>query len=88
MLANRWEELRGALSTVRQKEGYDLALLMVTDILQETTHLLHAGRPVALLRRAFGEENSDTTFVLQGTMSRKKQVVPPLVEAAREEEKL
>jgi manganese-dependent inorganic pyrophosphatase len=88
MLVHRWEELRGALSNVRQKEGYDLALLMVTDILQETTHLLHAGRPVNLLRRAFGEENSDMIFVLQGTMSRKKQVVPPLVEAAREEERL
>lgn len=86
MLANRWEELGGALSMVRQKEGYDLALLMVTDIMQETTHLLHAGRPVSLLRRAFGEENTDTTFVLPGTMSRKKQVVPPLVEAARAEE--
>ena len=88
MLVHRWEELRGALSNVRQKEGYDLALLMVTDILQETTHLLHAGRPVNLLRRACGEENSDMIFVLQGTMSRKKQVVPPLVEAAREEERL
>ena len=88
MLVHRWEELRGALSNVRQKEGYDLALLMVTDILQETTHLLHAGRPVNLLRRAFGEENSDMIFVLQGPMSRKKQVVPPLVEAAREEERL
>ena len=88
LLANRWEELGGALSTVRQKEGYDLALLMVTDILQETTHLLHAGRPVGLLRRAFGEANTDTTFVLPGTMSRKKQVVPPLVEAARAEEQM
>ena len=88
MLANRWEELGGALSTVRQKEGYDLALLMVTDIMQETTHLLHAGRPVSLLRRAFGEESTDTTFILPGTMSRKKQVVPPLVEAARAEEQI
>ena len=86
MLAHRWEELGGALSNVRQKEGYDLALLMVTDILQETTHLLHAGKPVSLLRRAFGGENADATFILPGMMSRKKQVVPPLVEAARLEE--
>ena len=87
ILAKRSEGLGGALSMVRQKEGYDISLLMVTDILQETTHLLHAGRPVSLLRRAFGEESTDTTFVLQGTMSRKKQVVPPLVDAAREEER-
>ena len=88
ILAKRSEGLGGALSMVRQKEGYDISLLMVTDILQETTHLLHAGRPVSLLRRAFGEENTDTTFVLPGTMSRKKQVVPPLVDAAREEERM
>lgn len=88
ILAKRSESLGGALSMVRQKEGYDISLLMVTDILQETTHLLHAGRPVSLLRRAFGEESTDTTFVLPGTMSRKKQVVPPLVDAAREEERL
>ena len=87
ILAKRSEGLGGALSMVRQKEGYDISLLMVTDILQETTHLLHAGRPVSLLRRAFGEESTDTTFVLPGTMSRKKQVVPPLVDAAREEER-
>ena len=88
ILAKRSEGLGGALSMVRQKEGYDISLLMVTDILQEITHLLHAGRPVSLLRRAFGEESTDTTFVLPGTMSRKKQVVPPLVNAAREEERL
>ena len=88
ILAKRSEGLGGALSMLRQKEGYDISLLMVTDILQEITHLLHAGRPVSLLRRAFGEESTDTTFVLPGTMSRKKQVVPPLVNAAREEERL
>jgi manganese-dependent inorganic pyrophosphatase len=88
ILAKRSEGLGGALSMVRQKEGYDISLLMVTDILQEITHLLHAGRPVSLLRRAFGEESTDTTFVLPETMSRKKQVVPPLVNAAREEDRL
>lgn len=86
ILAKRSEGLEGALSMVRQKEGFDLSLLMVTDILQETTHLLHAGRPTSLLRRAFGAQSTDTLFVLPQTMSRKKQVVPPLVEAAREEE--
>ena len=86
MLATRMKELGAALSTVHQKEGYDLALFMVTDILQETTRLLHAGKPTSMLRRAFGEESADHSFVLPGLMSRKKQVVPPLVEAARQED--
>ena len=85
MIVRRWEALGVALTALRQQEGYDLALLMVTDILNETTYLLHAGRPVSLLRQAFGAENKDNIFVLPGTMSRKKQVVPPLVEAARQE---
>lgn len=86
LLVERVESLQTALAGVRQKDGYDLALLMLTDVLNETTHLLYAGKPVGLLRRAFGEEDAAAVFVLPGTLSRKKQVVPPLVEAARLEE--
>jgi len=86
LLVERVESLQAALAGVRQKDGYDLALLMLTDVLNETTHLLYAGKPVGLLRRAFGEEDAAAVFILPGTLSRKKQVVPPLVEAARLEE--
>ena len=86
LLVERVESLQAALAVVRQKDGYDLALLMLTDVLNETTHLLYAGKPVGLLRSAFGEEDAAAVFVLSGTLSRKKQVVPPLVEAARLEE--
>ena len=86
LLVERVESLQAALAVIRQKDGYDLALLMLTDVLNETTHLLYAGKPVGLLRSAFGEEDAASVFVLPGTLSRKKQVVPPLVEAARQEE--
>ena len=86
LLVERVESLQAALAGVRQKDGFDLALLMLTDVLNETTHLLYAGKPVGLLRSAFGEEDAAAVFVLSGTLSRKKQVVPPLVEAARLEE--
>ena len=86
LLVERVESLQAALAVVRQKDGFDLALLMLTDVLNETTHLLYAGKPVGLLRSAFGEEDAAAVFVLPGTLSRKKQVVPPLVEAARQEE--
>jgi manganese-dependent inorganic pyrophosphatase len=86
LLVERVENLQAALAGVRQKDGFDLALLMLTDVLNETTHLLYAGKPVGLLRNAFGKEDAAEVFVLPGTLSRKKQVVPPLVEAARLEE--
>ena len=83
MLSEKLDSLRNALAVVRLKEGYDLALLMLTDIMNETTHLLYEGKPVWLIRRAFGQDDNDLVVVLPGTLSRKKQVVPPLVEAAR-----
>ena len=46
LLVERVESLQAALAVVRQKDGYDLALLMLTDVLNETTHLLYAGKPV------------------------------------------
>lgn len=85
ILAARHETLLDALQDVRRKEGFDLSLLMITDIFQESTHLLYAGSPASLLRRAFGEDD-EHVFLLPGTMSRKKQVVPPLVEAVRAED--
>jgi len=83
LLSEKLDSLRNALEVVRLKEGYDLALLMLTDIMNETTHLLYEGKPVGLIRRAFGQEDNEAVLVLPGTLSRKKQVVPPLVEAAR-----
>lgn len=72
------------LSTLRSKENYDMALLMVTDIMKEATHILYAGQPAKLLEAAFGDSGEDSLLYLPGVMSRKKQVVPPLVEAARD----
>jgi manganese-dependent inorganic pyrophosphatase len=72
------------LSTMRSKENYDMALLMVTDIMKEATHILYAGQPAKLLEAAFGTRGEDGLLYLPGVMSRKKQVVPPLVEAARD----
>lgn len=71
------------LLAMRQKEGYDMVLLMITDIIQEATWLLYAGQPTALLTQAFHASGDDGVLHLPGVMSRKKQVVPPLVEVAR-----
>lgn len=76
-------ELLQAMQSLRTKENYDLVLLMITDILSEATHLVYVGQPAALVSQAFGQPARDGVLYLPGVMSRKKQVVPPLVEAAR-----
>ncbi|AJQ28238.1 MULTISPECIES: putative manganese-dependent inorganic diphosphatase [Pelosinus] len=77
------EELQQSMEALRQKENYDMVLLMVTDILNEGTHLVYIGQPVSLLKQAFGSEGKDRVLYLPGVMSRKKQIIPPMSEAAR-----
>lgn len=84
VLGQQTEVVR-ALDGLRLREQCDLAILMVTDIIAEATHLLYAGPSKTVLRLAFGEETAPGVWHLPGVMSRKKQVVPPLIEAARQE---
>jgi manganese-dependent inorganic pyrophosphatase len=80
------DTLVGAMQEVCEKEGYDMSLLMVTDILEESTELIFTPHgPVGLLAKAFKKTDlKDKNFIsLPGVMSRKKQIVPPLTEAAQ-----
>lgn len=77
-------ELRREMAAMGEKDGYDLVILMVTDILAEASHLIYAGAATGLLAAAFGKAGADGVLHLPGVMSRKKQVVPPLVEATRD----
>lgn len=73
--------LISAMESMLQRENFDLLLLMVTDIINEGTHLISVGKPKALLQQAFGQDADE--FYLPGVMSRKKQIVPALMEGGR-----
>ena len=66
-----------------EREGYDLQLMMLTDILEDTTYLIFAGSPRTLIGEAFHRDTSGTHIVLPNTLSRKRQIVPPLSEAVK-----
>ncbi len=83
LLADR-ERLQAAMEVMGQKEDYDLVILMVTDIVNVVSHLICAGQAKNLLAAAFGSGGEEGVLSLPGVMSRKKQVVPPLVEVTRE----
>ncbi|MPM42651.1 manganese-dependent inorganic pyrophosphatase [bioreactor metagenome] len=72
------------MNNIITKEHNELILLMVTDIINESTHLIYAGKSAALVYQAFGRGEQDGIIYLPNVMSRKKQVIPPLMEAARE----
>ena len=76
-------QLIEAMTTICEKEGFDMSLVMVTDILEEATYLLYAGSPKTVIGEAFKKNASGTHVYLPGVMSRKKQIVPPLSEAVK-----
>lgn len=79
-LLERQEELEDALEKERSQNGYALGALMVTDILEQGTHLLACG-DVGAVEKALGKRNDQGRIPLPGVMSRKKQVAPELLEA-------
>ena len=72
-------ELMGMLA----KEGIDLVVFMVTDIIDESSRLYAIGSDYAMERfeKAFNGDISDGYIYGKGIMSRKKQVIPPLQHA-------
>ncbi len=60
-----------------QEKGFDLVLLMLTDVLLEGTQLIYWGDEDTV-RQAFSAAPRDNTVFLPHVMSRKKQVIPML----------
>ncbi len=65
-----------------EAEGFDLAVLMISDILLGGSELLIAGKARKLAEAAFGIAPDDISKFFPGVFSRKKQVVPPLMNAS------
>ena len=70
--------LRAAIEKQSAAEGYDLFLLMVTNILDSNTRLLVVGEPKEMVEKAFEKELVADKVDLPGVVSRKKQIVPQL----------
>lgn len=80
VLLERKGEILDAMVQHQSQHGFDLLVLMVTDIVREGTELLVVGRARAV-ERAFGAPLQESAIYLPGVLSRKKQVVPPLARA-------
>jgi len=74
----RKEELIEKLKEICKKENYNLLLLAATNIIEGDSQILAAGE-IDYLEKAFGKKVVENTIYLPGVMSRKKQIVPPLM---------
>lgn len=80
-LLDRREELLEEMKVQSEENGYDLFILLITDILDSNSTVLVHGESTEQVETAFGDEVKDDILFLEGVVSRKKQVVPPLTKA-------
>jgi manganese-dependent inorganic pyrophosphatase len=78
------EQIEEDMESMCHRGHYDIVLFMITDIIKEGTYLLYSGKQSVLIAEAFGSGEGEELLYLPGVMSRKKQIIPPLSEAARE----
>jgi manganese-dependent inorganic pyrophosphatase len=69
-----------------QEQGYELLMLLITDIIEESSECLCAGDKKDIIPHAFklSRTAADDPIILPGVVSRKKQVVPFIASALRE----
>ena len=66
------------------RHGVTRVYFMLTDIMTQSTELLFYGEgSQEMAENAFKMEPQDDSFYLEGVVSRKKQLIPPLMEAAQ-----
>lgn len=80
-ILSRQKEIETALEKVVIEKELDLFLLVVTDILKNDSVALAVGKASNKVEQAFNVTLDNNTALLEGVVSRKKQIVPPLTEA-------
>ncbi|MCP6718159.1 MAG: manganese-dependent inorganic pyrophosphatase [Patescibacteria group bacterium] len=71
------QELLEKLKELAQKENYDLIMLLATNIIKQDSLLLFWEKE-NYIEKAFNKKPENNTLYLEGVMSRKKQIIPPL----------
>jgi manganese-dependent inorganic pyrophosphatase len=64
------------LETLRDEEGYDTTILLLTDIMQMGSQVLVATKSPEKVEAAWNVKLENNQFWLDGCLSRKKQVIP------------
>ena len=77
-ILDRKQELLDEMAAQCESNDIDLFVLVTTDVLNSNSVAIVYGEEKAQVAQAFNKEMKDDTILLEGVVSRKKQVVPPL----------
>lgn len=79
------EQLRPFMAQVLGEKKLDMVYVMLTDILEESSKLIFAGKDAGrMLARAFKKQEDEAGILLPGIVSRKKQMIPTLMNTLAE----
>ncbi|OEH92597.1 manganese-dependent inorganic pyrophosphatase [Bacillus solimangrovi] len=81
---SRQQELEKAVSEVIDEKGLDLFLFVLTDIINKNSVAIALGNKAQAVEKAFNVTLNNNSAVLEGVVSRKKQIVPQLTNAISE----
>ncbi|HIP25157.1 MAG TPA: manganese-dependent inorganic pyrophosphatase [Archaeoglobus profundus] len=81
LVKDRIDEIYEEMKKMKEEGNYAGVFLMLTDIMKEGTELLAITDYPQVIEIAFGKKLEGRSVWLDGVMSRKKQVVPPLQKA-------
>ena len=76
------DDLEKGIEKIIDDENLDLFMLLITDIVNSNSQVIVLGDASNLVEKAYGVKLQDNTALLEGVVSRKKQVVPIMTENA------
>lgn len=75
-------DLEAGMAKIIEEQDLDLFMLLITDIVNSNSQVIALGKDAALVEKAYNVKLEDNTVLLEGVVSRKKQVVPIMTESA------
>ena len=79
-ISKKAPEIVSSLNSICNIGNANIALLFVTDIIKNGSYLFFNENSKELLEEAYGVEKIQQGYYLDGVVSRKKQMLPPLIE--------
>ena len=79
-IAKKEKEFVASLNSICNIGNANIALLFVTDIIKNGSYIYFNEESKNLLQEAYGIDDLNQGYYLDGIVSRKKQMLPPLIE--------
>ncbi len=76
------DELEAGMQKSIEENGLDLFMLLITDIINSNSQVIALGSRADLVEKSYNVKLEENTALLEGVVSRKKQVIPIMTENA------